>query len=109
MLVFNRGQQRAKDLQEQLPRGSILIADSIQDAVAQADIVFTCLSDDDAVKTVYDVMLASEPAGKLFVECSTIYPSETKGLSERVCQAGARFVACPGMYGISSSTTDSEN
>lgn len=96
LIVFNRSRSRAEDLRAELPHNSVLIANSIEDAVARSDIVFTCLSDDDTVRHVIDTALACKPSGKLFVECSTISPLETKALSARVLQGGARFVACPG-------------
>lgn len=96
MIVFNRTRRRAEEVQAQLPSGSIHIAESIQEAVVLSDIIFTCLSDDDAVRQVLETALECSPKGKLFVECSTIHPQETKALAELVLQRGARFVACPG-------------
>jgi hypothetical protein len=77
-----------------LPPGSLRIADSVQDLVALCDIIFTCLSYNDAVKEVFELALSDKLYGKLFVMCSTIHHLETKALSERILQAGTRFVAC---------------
>ncbi|KAI5460992.1 hypothetical protein BGZ63DRAFT_357485 [Mariannaea sp. PMI_226] len=95
LIVFNRTRSRAEQLQAQLPPGSVEIADSVDDAISRADIIFTCLSNDEAVKKVLTNAISSHAAGKLFVECSTIHPLVTKALTEQVLQAGARFVACP--------------
>lgn len=96
LLVFNRTRSRSEDLQAELPVGSVKIANSIEDTIARAGIILTCLSNDDAVKEVLAVALSTRPTGKLFVDCSTIHPSATKQLADSVLQAGARFVACPG-------------
>ncbi|KAH6880614.1 NAD binding domain of 6-phosphogluconate dehydrogenase-domain-containing protein [Thelonectria olida] len=95
LIVFNRTRSRSEELQAQLPPGSVEIADSVDDAVTRADIIYTCLSNDDVVEQVLRNALHSHPAGKLFVECSTIHRLVTKVLTEQVLQAGARFVACP--------------
>lgn len=96
LVVFNRSRSRSEDLQAELLPGSVEIADSIGDAVARASIILTCLSNDEAVKQVLATALSRDPAGKLFVECSTIHPRTTMALTELVLQADARFVACPG-------------
>lgn len=96
LIVFNRTRSRSEDLQAQLPPGSVEIADSIDDAVARASIILTCLSNDEAVKQVLGTALSSGPAGKLFVECSTVHPLVTKALTKLALQANARFVSCPG-------------
>ncbi|TDZ74877.1 putative oxidoreductase YfjR [Colletotrichum trifolii] len=96
LVVFNRTRQRCEDLQAQLPPASVVIAESIRGVLDSADIIFTCLSDGQAVREVVEAALASrQAAGKLFVECSTIHPRETADLAADVRQAGACFVACP--------------
>lgn len=41
LIVFNRTQKKAVELEALLPRGSLVVADSIKDAVMRSDIIFT--------------------------------------------------------------------
>lgn len=100
LILFNRTLSKATALSAQLPAGTTTIASSIDSAVAQADIIFTCLSDDAAVLNVFAAALIGDVRGKLFVDCSTVHPDTTEHLT-RVAEAqGAEFVACPGMWAL---------
>ena len=76
------------------------VAASPAEAVRAADIIWSCLGDDDAVVAVYNDVLgdadAADLAGKLFVECSTINPESTEELARRILERGGEFVAMPG-------------
>ncbi|PWW74005.1 hypothetical protein C7212DRAFT_353632 [Tuber magnatum] len=97
-IVFNRNVQRSKELQASLGGPDKLpIANSIEDAVSKSDVIFTSLADDASVIEVIDTALGC-PNGvkdKLFVETSTILPSTTNALAEKVRSAGGEFVAAP--------------
>ncbi|KAL8669944.1 MAG: hypothetical protein Q9168_005494 [Polycauliona sp. 1 TL-2023] len=98
LIVSNRNLQRAHDLQATLDHENrkIVIAHSITDAVKQADIIFTCLGDDDAMRQTADLVSKSaDLTGKLLVDCSTVHPDTTDHLAESFAKAGAEFVACP--------------
>ncbi|CUS06837.1 unnamed protein product, partial [Tuber aestivum] len=97
-VVFNRSVQRSEELQTSLGGPDKLsIAGSIEDAVSQSDVIFTSLAGDASVVEVIDKALGC-PNGvkdKLFVETSTILPSTTNALAEKVRSAGGEFVAAP--------------
>lgn len=93
LLVFNRTSSKAEDLSSKICHSTV--AGSINDVVSRSDIIFYCLSDDDAVSEVVDKMLETHVESKLFVDCSTIHPDTTKFENDRLTRAGARFVAMP--------------
>ncbi|MFA4136134.1 MULTISPECIES: NAD(P)-dependent oxidoreductase [unclassified Brevibacillus] len=66
--------------------------------VAQSDVLFTMVSDDDAVKAIYtgsDGLLSLSIQGKLAVDMSTISPDTSRFLAEQTKQAGLRFLDAP--------------
>lgn len=95
LVIYNRTQQRAIDLRELLPPGKSAVASSIEAAVSDADIIFTCVGDDAAVNEAIDTALKGNVKGKLFVDCSTVHPDTTDELAKKCEGAGAEFVACP--------------
>jgi len=72
-----------------------------EDAVARADVVWSCLSGQQAVLECFEKILAGDVRGKLFVECSTITPEATDKLAKQVLDKGGEFVAMPGMCTLS--------
>jgi 3-hydroxyisobutyrate dehydrogenase-like beta-hydroxyacid dehydrogenase len=96
LLLYNRTTARAEKLASSLPSDKVKVASSIEECVNDADIIFTCVGDDKAIKDTIDTALKTEGAkGKLFVDCSTVHPDTTNGLAEQIKAAGAYFVACP--------------
>ena len=96
LLIYNRTQARAEKLASTLPEDKIKIASSIEEAVKDADIIFTCVGDDAAITSTIDIALKAPKAkSKLFVDCSTVHPDTTNELAKKVNDAGAEFVACP--------------
>lgn len=96
LIISNRTLQRAQDLQATLPLNKSTVANSIPDAVSDADIVFTCLGDDAAISKTVDTFCQSPNIkGKLFVDCSTVHPDTTNQLASIFSSHGAEFVACP--------------
>ena len=95
LIIFNRTEQRAQVLSKSLPAGKSVVASTIQEAVSQADIIFTCVGDDAAINETIDAALKGDVKGKLFVDCSTIHPETSEGLAKRVASAGAEFIASP--------------
>ncbi|KAI9736080.1 MAG: hypothetical protein M1818_006256 [Claussenomyces sp. TS43310] len=95
LILFNRTAKRADDLSQKLASGKTKVASTIADAVSTADIIFTCVGDDAAINETIDSALKGDVQGKLFVDCSTVHPSTTDGLSERITAKGAGFVAGP--------------
>jgi 3-hydroxyisobutyrate dehydrogenase-like beta-hydroxyacid dehydrogenase len=95
LILYNRSSWRAKELSEKLGALKTEVADSIESAVSVADIVFTCVGDDEAVRQTMDAALKVEVAGKLFVDCSTVHPGTTRELDDKIRKKDAEFVACP--------------
>lgn len=96
LMIYNRTTQRAVDLNKKLPSGKTEVVESLSDAAAKADVIISCLANDEAVKQSLDAILSStDVKGKLFVECSTIHPDLTQQLGETITAAGAEFVAVP--------------
>ncbi|ETS82457.1 hypothetical protein PFICI_04333 [Pestalotiopsis fici W106-1] len=95
LLVYNRSSKRSADLAVKLG-SKVKAVSSIEEGVKQADIIFTCLSNDQAVEDVYRTISAlGNINGKLFADCSTIHPDSTEKVAKIVTDAGADFVASP--------------
>jgi 3-hydroxyisobutyrate dehydrogenase-like beta-hydroxyacid dehydrogenase len=95
LIIFNRTQKRADDLSSKLGKDRTKVAFTIEEAVKDADIIFTCVGDDQAINDTINTALKTDVKGKLFVDCSTVHPDTTNGLAERIKSAHAEFVACP--------------
>ncbi|KAL0261801.1 hypothetical protein SLS55_003233 [Diplodia seriata] len=95
LIIFNRTKKRADDLSAKLPSGKSTVVSSVQDAVRQADIIFTCVGDDKAINETIDSALEGDVNGKLFVDCSTVHPETSDALAKRISAKGAGFVAGP--------------
>lgn len=93
LIIFNRTQKRATDLSAKLPSGKSTVAPSLQDAVSRADIIFTCLGDDAAVKDTIAQAVKGDVKSKLFVDCSTVHPDSTNMLAKDIQSHGAELVA----------------
>lgn len=86
--VWNRTRAKAETLSSQ----GAAIADTPADAVTGSDIVFTMLSDAQAVETALgDVALS----GKTLVQMSTIGPGENRRLAGQVNDAGGVYLEAP--------------
>jgi 3-hydroxyisobutyrate dehydrogenase-like beta-hydroxyacid dehydrogenase len=94
LLLYNRTQARADELCTALG-DKTKVALTVEDAVSGADIVFTCVGDDQAIKDTIDAAIKGDVKGKLFVDCSTIHPTTTNELAKLIEAKGAQFVACP--------------
>ncbi|GED61329.1 NAD(P)-dependent oxidoreductase [Brevibacillus formosus] len=92
--VWNRTPGKAASL---VALGAKVTA-TLSELVAQSDVLFTMVSDDDAVKAIYtdsDGLLSLPVQGKLAVDMSTISPDTSRFLSEQAKQAGLRFLDAP--------------
>ncbi|KAL8339896.1 hypothetical protein RB601_006160 [Gaeumannomyces tritici] len=99
LLLYNRTQKRAEELKATLPEGKAEVVADLAAAVAKADIIFSCVANDQVAEaTLLGPSVQGVPggvAGKLFVECSTIHPDTTERLEKALTGAGAEFVAAP--------------
>ncbi|KAF9175235.1 hypothetical protein BGX21_005862 [Mortierella sp. AD011] len=95
MTVWNRTPGNALKMQHH----GAHIARSIEDLVAQSNIIFTSLADDAAVEEVYEILF--DLAGQvehsiIFVETSTIYPTLATKLKERLAVTPQHtYLQCP--------------
>ncbi|KAI0597825.1 NAD binding domain of 6-phosphogluconate dehydrogenase-domain-containing protein [Biscogniauxia sp. FL1348] len=95
LILYNRTTKRAEDLAAKLPQGKAEVVDSIEEGVKKADIIFTIISNDAAVKEAIETILKTDVKGKLIVECSTIHPDTTEQVAQEVTAKGGEFVASP--------------
>ncbi|KAF7548310.1 hypothetical protein G7Z17_g7135 [Cylindrodendrum hubeiense] len=95
LLVYNRSTKRTVDFSKSLPEGKTEVVESLADGVSRADVIFSCIADDEAVKELYKTILEVDVTGKLFIESSTIHPDTTEAIAKDVVARGAEFVAAP--------------
>ncbi|MVZ65159.1 NAD-binding protein [Sphingobacterium sp. DK4209] len=88
--VYNRSADKAADFSA----GSQICTD-IPKLVAESDIIFTMLSNDDAVHAVYETILQLPIAGKVFVDMSTISQSASVEIGKLLRNEQADFVDAP--------------
>lgn len=94
LIIYNRTTSKAEALSSQI--GHSKVARSVEEAVAEADIIFVCLGDDDAVTATMEAAVKSaDVTGKLFVDCSTVHPTTTSREAAAYTAKGAGFVAMP--------------
>lgn len=77
--VYNRNRSKAEAL---LPYG-VSVAGSLAELRMSADVILSCLSDDDAVRSVYfgnDGILAGSRPGQVALEMSTVSPDTSREL-----------------------------
>ncbi|KAI0459687.1 NAD binding domain of 6-phosphogluconate dehydrogenase-domain-containing protein [Xylaria acuta] len=95
LILYNRTKKRSEDLAASLPAGRTEVVDSIAEGVKKADVIFTIVSNDAAVKEAIGAVLQSDVKGKLIIDCSTIHPNTTKQVAQDVLAKGAEFIASP--------------
>lgn len=88
--VFNRTAEKAEDFKQ-----LSTVYSGIQDLIAGSDIIFTMLTDDNALQSVYEEILKQELEGKLFIDMSTVSPGATKEISAAVKIKEAGFIDAP--------------
>lgn len=92
--VFNR----TKDKEQVLIEAGASSADSPKQLIESCDVVFTMLSDDNAVKAVFEGtsgLLAGHQSGKLIIDMSTVSPDTSRYLSESCSSAALHFMEAP--------------
>lgn len=94
LTVYNRSQEAVKPL---LDKGA-KTAETIREAVEQADLVFSMLSTPAVVKAMFfggEGALASMRKGALWVDCTTVNPSFTAEAASEAEQHGVAFMDAP--------------
>ena len=92
--VFNR----TKNKEQALIEAGASSADSPQKLVKNCDVVLTMLSDDKAVKEVFEGsngFLSKPHPGKLFIDMSTVSPDTSRYLSKLCNSYGMNFLEAP--------------
>ncbi|KAI3533795.1 hypothetical protein CSPX01_12565 [Colletotrichum filicis] len=95
LLIYNRTTKRATELSQSLPAGKTQVVEALGDAIAQADIIFTCVANDQAVEEIFATASQQKLEGKVFVECSTIAPGASEAAAKAVLDKGAEFICAP--------------
>lgn len=106
LILYNRTAQKCHDLASSLSPGSTKTVSSLTEGVTQADIIFTCLSDDAAVGSTYRSIASDQAtadpdgppvslAGKLFIGTETVRPGTADAIAGLLNAHGAEFIACP--------------
>lgn len=88
--VYNRSLEKAEDFKEKST-----VCTQISELVKNSSIIFTMLTDDHAVKEVYEEILKLDISGKLFIDMSTISPMATAELSGAAKIKEASFIDAP--------------
>ena len=91
LTVFNRDSSKAKDL---VSKGAKL-ATGLEDAVKEAEIVFTMLSKPEVVKEVAEVFLPFMNKGALWVDCTTVAPSDAREFSSLAAEQKVNYLEAP--------------
>ena len=88
--VYNRTPEKAADFSE-----SSTVCTSISELVKNSNVIFTMLTNDQAVEEVYREILLEDLTGKLFVDMSTISPEMSLSTSELILAKNAAFMDAP--------------
>ena len=92
LVVYNRTRSKADELE----RNGATVAESIGEACAGRDAVFTMLADDIALRAVLDNgMLENLPQGSIHVPMGTHSVAVLAEIGEKHAAAGQTLVACP--------------
>lgn len=90
--VYNRDASKTTPFRD----SKVTICKSIPELVVASDIVFTMVSNDQAVQAIYDEILSMDNiAGKLFIDMSTVSQKLSVSVADRLKQKGAAFLDAP--------------
>lgn len=88
--VYNRTIEKAEDFKEKST-----VFTTVTELVKNSDVIFTMLTNDDAVKAVYEEVLSLDIRGKLFIDMSTVSPEASKKIAAAVIVKEASFMDAP--------------
>jgi 3-hydroxyisobutyrate dehydrogenase len=88
--VYNRTIEKAEDFKQKS-----VVYNNVSDLVKNSDIIFTMLTNDDAVKAVYDEVLTLDVTGKLFIDMSTVSPEKSHQIATALTIKEASFIDAP--------------
>lgn len=88
--VYNRNRSKAVGFEKQS-----FIRKDIAELVDQSDIIFSMLTNDEAVNEVYEKIIQQRIEGKLFVDMSTISLERCVSIASKLKEKGAAFIDAP--------------
>lgn len=88
--VYNRTSEKAEDFKE----GST-VSSTVSELVQNSDIIFTMLTNDHAVESVYEDIYTVDISGKLLIDMSTVSPEASRKIAENINKKGASFIDAP--------------
>jgi 3-hydroxyisobutyrate dehydrogenase len=94
LVVWNRTKEKTKPLTD----AGAKLAATPAELVKEADVIITILTDAAAIDATYrgkDGLLSGNPAGKLFIEMSTVVPETEQKLAADVRAKGAAMIEAP--------------
>lgn len=98
LILYNRSTSRATAHATKLGNRAT-VATTLAEVVIQADLIFICVGDDDALDAIVSNILGDRSiqvlANKTFVDCSTVHPNTSRKIEAALNARGADFVACP--------------
>jgi 3-hydroxyisobutyrate dehydrogenase-like beta-hydroxyacid dehydrogenase len=89
--AWNRSREKADAL---APEG-VRVAGSPADLARECDVVFSMLTNATAVESVVREALPALGPGKIWLDCSTIAPDESRAIAALVHETGATFLDAP--------------
>ncbi|MCY0978447.1 NAD(P)-dependent oxidoreductase [Chryseobacterium wangxinyae] len=90
LIVYNRNSSKTEDFKIKSK-----VASNVKELVKESDIIFTMLTNDEAVKDVFMQILELNIADKLFIDMSTISPEESTKIADAVKIKEASFLDAP--------------
>ncbi|WP_419870850.1 NAD(P)-dependent oxidoreductase [Chryseobacterium sp. CT-SW4] len=88
--VYNRSPEKAADF-----KSLSTVYSSVKELVENSDVIFTMLTNDQAVKEVYEEIIPLNIQGKLFVDMSTVSQEATIETAQAVKIKEASFIDAP--------------
>ena len=88
--VYNRTPEKAEDFRE-----NSIVCTSVSDVITNSDVIFTMLTNDEALREVFEEILSRDISGKLFVDMSTVSPEASSEISGAVIIKEASFIDAP--------------
>ncbi len=71
------------------------ICNSIAELVEQSDLIFTMLTNDEAVTEVYNTIFSLTIAGRIFVDMSTVSQELSESIAQKIQEKDASFLDAP--------------
>ncbi|CCD46066.1 hypothetical protein ACHAPC_002083 [Botrytis cinerea] len=93
LILYNRTRSRAEEQSARI--GHSIVSSSLSEVVSKADIIWSCIQNEEAVTEMFKSLSSFDIRGKLFVESSTIPAETADSLSKQILDAGAEFVSMP--------------